>query len=137
MSVEDRMSVFKYGVSKEERIRIRNEHQIKGVELAQQILKKADYDDKLHQEILEIISQHDTRDGFISNNEGAMRDADKLWRFDIYGFLNDNMNSQIEMELEIQSLEKKLNDEKFFYFKSSRISAENMLIELKNKYISN
>jgi len=37
-------------------------------------------------EILEIISHTDTRKGFISKNEGLVRDADKLWRTSQRGF---------------------------------------------------
>jgi len=135
LAVDERMSVFKHGVDKSERFRIRIAHQETGAKLAKEILKEVEYPKELIDEILEIISQHDTREGFLSDNEGAMRDADKFWRFDDYGFLNDNMNSGISFTLEIEGLKKKLEDPLFLHFESSKQRAFDMLEKLDLKYI--
>lgn len=136
LPLEERMSVFKYGVPKEERLRIREAHQRESVKIASDTLKSINYPENIIAEILEIISQHDTREGFISDNEGAMRDADKLWRFDDYGFLNDNQNSGLPFNTEIQSLEKKLKDPTFLYFDSSKETALKLIENLKKKYLN-
>jgi HD superfamily phosphodiesterase len=86
LTKERRLQVFDRDISKEERRKVQFEHQIEGVKLARVILGKVNYPEDLVKEILEIISQHDTREGFISKNEGLVRDADKLWRTSPRGF---------------------------------------------------
>ena len=86
LTKERRLQVFDRGLSKEERKKVQFEHQNEGVKLARKILSEVDYPEDLVKEILEIISQHDTREGFISKNEGLVRDADKLWRTSPEGF---------------------------------------------------
>lgn len=132
---EERMLVFTYGVDKDKMLKIRIQHQEEGVRLAREILNKVEYPSNFIEEILEIISQHDTRTGFINSNEGAMRDADKLWRFDDYGFLNDNQNGGYDFITDINALEKKLIDKDFLYFDSSRVRANSMLMDLRKKYL--
>jgi HD superfamily phosphodiesterase len=78
---ERRMKIFDRKAKRIERLAVQYEHQIEGVLLARKILQKVNYPVDLVTEILEIISQHDTRKGFISKNEGLVRDADKLWRY--------------------------------------------------------
>jgi HD superfamily phosphodiesterase len=78
---ERRMKIFAREAKKIERLAVQYEHQIEGVLLARKILEKVNYPANMVAEILEIISQHDTRKGFISQNEGLTRDADKLWRY--------------------------------------------------------
>jgi hypothetical protein len=77
---ERRMLIFAREAKREQRLAIVYEHEIESIKLARKILEKVDYPSPLIDEILEIISQHDTRQGFISKNEGLVRDADKLWR---------------------------------------------------------
>jgi len=62
-------------------LELRLKHQKKGVRLATKLLQKIKYSEEYIPHILEIISQHDTRKGFYSEEDGIMRDADKLWRF--------------------------------------------------------
>jgi HD superfamily phosphodiesterase len=83
---ERRMLIFDKDASKEVKREVQLEHQKEGVRLAGEILRQANYPAELVPEILEIISQHDTREGFISKNEGLVRDADKLWRTSPEGF---------------------------------------------------
>ncbi len=130
----ERMLIFNKNSPKEERLKIRIKHQDESVRLAKNILISVNYKTEHIPEILEIIEQHDTRDGFINKNEGAMRDADKLWRFDDYGFLNDNQNSKITFKDHIESLQNYLETDKFFYFKSSLEKASDLLAEIKLKY---
>ena len=62
-------------------LRDRLRHEKEGVKIAKKILKEVNYGSKLSSEILEIIEGHDTRKGFISKEDGVVRDADKIWRF--------------------------------------------------------
>ncbi len=78
---ERRMKIFDRKAKRMERLGVQYEHQIEGILLALKILQEVDYPPEKIGEILQIISQHDTRKGFISKNEGLTRDADKLWRY--------------------------------------------------------
>jgi len=60
---------------------LRENHQKKSVEVADKILTQVKHPQEFRRDILEIISQHDTRDGFSSLEDGVVRDADKLWRY--------------------------------------------------------
>jgi hypothetical protein len=74
---------------------LRAEHQEYGAQFARKVLEAVNYakrvgsfgqpGESMQEHIIEIISQHDTRKGFFSQNDYAMgdglvRDADKLWR---------------------------------------------------------
>lgn len=60
---------------------LRARHQEEGVKLSRKILTEANYPKEYREDILEIISQHDTRPGFYSPEDGVVRSADRLWRF--------------------------------------------------------
>jgi hypothetical protein len=60
---------------------LRANHQKKGVEVADKILTQIGYPQEFRQQILDIISEHDSRAGFLSVEDGIARDADKLWRY--------------------------------------------------------
>ena len=83
---ERRLLVFDKDIKEEDRRIVQLEHQNESVKLGGDILRKLNYPEELTKEILEIVSQHDTRVGFISKNEGLVRDADKLWRTSKEGF---------------------------------------------------
>lgn len=135
LNEDERMLIFNKDNPKELRLKMRYRHQEEGVKLAKEILKKVQYPKKYINEILEIISEHDTREGFTSANEGAMRDADKLWRFDAYGFLDDNKNSQITYKRHLKALGEYFENPNFFYFQSSETLAKELLLQLKKDYL--
>lgn len=81
--------LFDSETPKEAKLELRLEHQREGVRLAREILESVSYPSGYASEILEIISQHDTRKGFYSKEDCIVRDADKLWRFSSKGFKAD------------------------------------------------
>ena len=83
---ERRMLIFNKDSSKEVRRELQLEHEKAGAKLAGEILRQVNYPEELIKEIQEIVSGHDTREGFISKNEGLVRDADKLTRTSREGF---------------------------------------------------
>lgn len=135
VSLEDRMSIFRFDTPKEQKMKARALHQAQGVLLAKELLEKVQYDTALIPEILEIISAHDTRKGFISKNEGAMRDADKLWRYDEYGFLSDYLNGTGAIIDHIEDQDQHIDAEHFFCFESSRQMARELIAKLKIKFL--
>ncbi len=117
---ERRMLIFDRKATREERDAVRYEHQEESVKLAKDILSEVGYPADLMPEILEIISQHDTRQGFISKNEGLVRDADKLWRFSRKGFGADIVRNNDENEARCKRLEADLDNPDYIYSESAR-----------------
>lgn len=58
----------------------RARHQEEGARKAREILAEVGHYEASTPIILDIISQHDTRKGFLNLEDGIVRDADKLWR---------------------------------------------------------
>ncbi|UCD08476.1 MAG: HD domain-containing protein [Dehalococcoidales bacterium] len=133
---ERRMLIFDKDAKKEEREAVRDEHQAESVKLGEKILQELNYSAEMIPEILEIISQHDSRKGFISKEEGLVRDADKLWRFSPEGFKVDANRSKSELEERCKRLEKDLKDSNYIYSKSAKKIARKELKERK-KLIEN
>jgi hypothetical protein len=96
---ERRMLIFAREAKRDQRLAIVYEHEIESIKLARKILEKVNYPSDMVDEILEIISQHDTRKGFISKNEGLVRDADKLWRYSRRCFDAGDARAKAKQEL--------------------------------------
>lgn len=120
-----RMTIFSPEAREEERREVQFEHQLEGVKLALKILREVDYPPELTDEILDIVSQHDTRKGFVSKNEGIVRDADKLWRTSRQGFTVAEERAKKNEAKRFQRLEEGLKKEQYFYSDTAR----NMAVE--------
>jgi hypothetical protein len=64
---------------------IRYEHEAKGCLVARRVLPELGYDEQFIERVCEIIDGHDTRQVAFSLEDALVRDADRLWRFDITG----------------------------------------------------
>lgn len=126
-----RMLIFDKKATRKERDGIRYEHQEESVKLAKDILGEAGYPADLIPEILEIISQHDTRKGFISKEDGLVRDADKLWRFSKRGFGADTARNKSRNKARCKRLGADLKKPDYIYSKSAREIALRELAERK------
>lgn len=116
---------------------LRARHQEEGARKAREILTNSSYPQQHIPHILEIISQHDTRDGFYSLEDGIMRDADKLWRFTIPEVeISVTHRSKTLEELDVRN-RKYIQKEKFLYSPTAkeiaRIEWENTLKILEDK----
>jgi len=131
---EEWIRIFDIKMSKEERIPLQLKHQKESVKIAREILGKTKYPKDLAREILEIISQHDTRKVFISKNEGLVRDADKLWRFSKIGFGKDIKRFDVLPADLCGKLEKDIEKEGFFYSSGAKNLAREELTERKKEY---
>lgn len=62
---------------------LRSRHQEQGVILARKLLDKISYPSSTNKikHICEIISKHDTREGFYSSEDEIVRSADMMWRY--------------------------------------------------------
>jgi HD superfamily phosphodiesterase len=115
-----RMKVFDPGAKEEERREVVYEHQIEGIKLALKILREVNYPAELTDEILDIISQHDTRKGFISKNEGIVRDCDKLWRTSKEGFAAAEARAKKRETQRFEQIKKGLNRENYIHSEKAR-----------------
>ena len=116
---EHRMQIFD-SPREEDRRAVQYEHQVESVKLAVKILRQVDYPADLTDEILEIISQHDTRKDFISDNEGIVRDSDKLWRTSLQGFTVAEERARKREAKRFERMEEGLKKEKYFYSDAAR-----------------
>jgi len=64
---------------------VRYLHESEGVRLAQPVLRDAGWSDTVIAQVCEIIDGHDTRSEPRHMNDRLVRDADKLWRFEVTG----------------------------------------------------
>lgn len=64
---------------------IRFEHEIKGCEIAREVLPGLGYDGEFITRVTDIIDGHDTRAESHSIEDSLVRDADRLWRFNPAG----------------------------------------------------
>ena len=64
---------------------VRYLHESEGVRLAQPVLRGAGWSDAVIAQVCEIIDGHDTRPDPRHLNDRLVRDADKLWRFEVTG----------------------------------------------------
>ena len=128
---ERRMLIFDKDARNEERDAVRYKHQAESVKLGEKILNELHYPSDLIPEILEIISKHDTRKGFISKEEGLVRDADKLWRYSLESFKLNRKHSKSDLEKRIKRLEKDLEVPDYIYSESAKKIAQQELDERK------
>jgi putative nucleotidyltransferase with HDIG domain len=108
---------------------IRLKHQRESVDLGRKILEEIGYPPELMEKIIEIISQHDTREGFFSKEDGCMRDADKLWQFSQEGFEADIRRKKRTFQEHYAHNEKKINRPGYFFSESAREIAKQEIAE--------
>lgn len=72
-------------------------HEVEGVKLAREILRKVSYDLEKTEEILAIIEGHDTRLTALSDSDKIVKDADKLYRFSPVGLRIDSERFDLEV----------------------------------------
>nr|WP_321514126.1 HD domain-containing protein [uncultured Pseudodesulfovibrio sp.] len=112
--------VFSSEKTPEDEMTVRLRHQEEGVKIARQVLHQVNYPEHLIVDILEIIAEHDTRQGFISKDEGLVRDADKLWRFSKTGFDADVERFNFPPQSLHDRIHPQIASDGFFYCETSR-----------------
>jgi HD superfamily phosphodiesterase len=64
---------------------VRYRHEVEGVRLGTDVLRKTGWDENMIAQVCEIIDGHDTRKDPRHLNDRIVRDADKMWRYNITG----------------------------------------------------
>lgn len=134
LSKKERFLIFAKKPTKRAKEKVRIKHQKEGVILARNILKKVNYDKNLTNEILKIISQHDTGKRFISKEDGIVKDADKLWRFSKIGFNADLKRFKITPTQNLKRRNSLIDQKGFFFSKSAKEIAREELKKRSKNY---
>ena len=64
---------------------VRYRHEVEGVRLGTEILRQTGWNEEIIAQVCEIIDGHDTRKQPRHLNDRIVRDADKLWRYNVTG----------------------------------------------------
>lgn len=131
---DDWMKIFQDNVASRDKIVIRVKHEKEGAKLARVILKSVGYDQNPIERIVEIIDGHDTRGSYLSNEEGVVRDADRLSMFSRWGVEYDLRIRNLTPEYYLKYLEDKLINRYKFFFEQSRQIAFKELSARKFEY---
>ncbi len=134
LSKEERFLIFNPDRTPEIEYAVRIKHQEEGVKLTKKILEFVNYPSKESRQILEIISGHDTRKGFISKEDGVTRDADKLWRFSKTGFIADLSRNQFTFKHLYEKLNRQIDINNFYYSEATKKIARKELDKRKEEY---
>ncbi len=78
--VPENLQLKAFGPGKRD-MEINRIHEVEGAKIAREILESVNYDADLVEEIVTIISEHDSRREPLSLNDAIVKDSDKLWRF--------------------------------------------------------
>ena len=100
-------------------------HEVEGVKIAAEILKKLKYDRLKTKKILEIIDGHDSRKTPVSLNDMIVKDADKLWRYSKSGFYIDGERFGLSHEESLKRLRCSIS-EWLFTVTAKEIAAEKL-----------
>ena len=106
-------------------------HEQEGVKIAKGILEEVNYNASLIDEILRIISIHDTGGAPNSINEEIVRDADVLWRFSKNGFWTTLEIFDVTPEERLIFLESKI--EEWLFMDISKEIARKQLSERRRE----
>ncbi len=83
----DMVDIIEKGFSGPDMLRsdVRYRHEAEGIRLGTPLLRDAGWSDDVIAQVCEIIDGHDTRSAPRHLNDRLVRDADKLWRFEVTG----------------------------------------------------
>ena len=114
--------------------RLNRLHEVEGVKIAQEILKKIKYDALKTVKILEIIDGHDSRTTPVSLNDMVVKDADKLWRYSSSGFYIDIERFGESFEEGLERLRDNLSGW-FFTVTAKKVAVEKLSRRAKEKTV--
>ena len=134
LSFKERFLIYKSELTDKEEYQVRIKHQKEGCRLAAMILKDVGYDQDLVKKILKIISQHDTSQEKLSQEDAVVKDADKLWRFSKKGFWADVRRHKISPLKRYEHLESSINKKGFLFTSLARKLAKEELSERRREF---
>lgn len=84
-------------------------HEVEGARIAREILESIDYEPDLIEEIVTIISEHDSRPVALSLNDAIVKDSDKLWRFSKEALVVDPKRFRVDPAVHAEWLKHRIN----------------------------
>jgi HD superfamily phosphodiesterase len=107
-SVPEELQLKAFGPGRNDR-EINRLHEVEGARKGRAILEQIGYDPELTDEIVEIISGHDSRKDAVSLNDAIVKDSDKLWRFSKEALVVDPKRFGIEPAVHVEWLKHKID----------------------------
>ena len=106
--VPEELQLKAFGPGKND-LEINRIHEVEGAKIARGILESVNYDPDLIEEIVTIISGHDSRREALSLNDAIVKDSDKLWRFSKEALELDPKRFGIEPAVHAEWLKHQIN----------------------------
>ncbi|OQY34906.1 MAG: hypothetical protein B6241_03230 [Spirochaetaceae bacterium 4572_59] len=126
--------LFSQDLNASKALRLRRDHEVRGAELAMKLMDEAGISADLTQKVCLLINGHDTREGFLSVEDGILQDADSLWMVSNKGFEADLRRRKISAASWGLFLENEFRKEQFFFTRTARDWAVQRLSQLRNGY---
>ncbi len=117
---EDLLTLFR-GLADPEERELRLLHEKEGAELASSLMEEAGYGASFIRAVAELVGGHDTRKGYLSPEDGLLRDADSLWMVTEEGFQADLRRRDLSPEKWASRLRKRFLQRGAFYTEEARI----------------
>jgi HD superfamily phosphodiesterase len=102
---------------------LKRAHEVESANIGRKILEQVGYDSGLIEEIVEIISGHDTRKSALSLNDALAKDADKLWRFSETALQVDPQRFGIDPAVHLAWLKREID--RWFFTETAKEIARN------------
>lgn len=96
-------------------------HEVEGAKKAREILEQVGYDPAMTDEIVEIISGHDSRREALSLNDAIVKDSDKLWRFSKEGLVVDPKRFNVDPAVHVAWLKHQID--RWFFTRTAKTLA--------------
>jgi len=96
-------------------------HEVEGAKKAREILEHVGYHPALTDEIVEIISGHDSRREALSLNDAIVKDSDKLWRFSDAGLELDPKRFKVDPAVHVAWLKRQID--RWFFTRTAKALA--------------
>ena len=119
-SVPEDLQLKAFGPGRNDR-EINRVHEVEGAKKAREILERVGYDPALTDEIVEIISGHDSRREALSLNDAIVKDSDKLWRFSETALEVDPKRFEIDPAVHAEWLKRQID--RWFFTRTAKALA--------------
>jgi len=123
LSSDDRLRLFEKNLSENVEFELRRAHETEGARLAARLMNKAGYEASFIEKVQLLIDGHDTRNSFMSPEDGILQDSDTLWMFTNQGFEADMKRRNLSHSGWGEILRNRFQKAGAFYTKEARSCA--------------
>lgn len=119
-SVPEDLQLKAFGPGRNDR-EINRIHEVEGAKKAREILEEVGYDPATTDEIVEIVSGHDSRREALSLNDAIVKDSDRLWRFSEEGLVVDPKRFNVDPAVHVAWLKRQID--RWFFTRTAKALA--------------